>query len=115
MQAAREVRDRVDRVRMDQGRSQRDRVERDAPRRLEPEAIRLGPVGRTVRRCLVCGSREVHTDAVEQRGWVLLAECPHCDHRWTQPLPEPAPAPASRGVLRVAPGVRCAPEVVSAA
>lgn len=74
----------------------------------------LSPVARTVRRCLVCGSREVHTDAVEQRGWVLLAECPHCDHRWTESLPDPAPTPA-RDIARVAPGVRRAPEVVSAA
>jgi len=74
----------------------------------------LGPVARTVRRCLVCGSREVHTDAVEQHGWVLLAECPHCDHRWTQPLSDPAPAPA-RGVLRAAPAVRVVPERVTAA
>ena len=34
--------------------------------------------------CAVCGSREVRTDAVEQGGWLLLAECPRCDHRWTQ-------------------------------
>jgi hypothetical protein len=34
--------------------------------------------------CAVCGSREVHTDAVEQAGWLLLAECARCDHRWTQ-------------------------------
>jgi hypothetical protein len=41
--------------------------------------------------CPVCGAREVRSDAVEHRGWLLLAECPRCDHRWTQPLPE-APA-----------------------
>jgi hypothetical protein len=76
--------------------------------------VRLESVARTVRRCLVCGSREVHTDAVEQHGWVLLAECPHCDHRWTQLLPDPTPAPA-RGVLRVAPAARSVKERASAA
>ena len=59
--------------------------------------------------CAVCGSREVRTDAVEQGGLLLLAECPRCDHRWTQPLTEAfARAPA-----RVAVAVR--PEVADAA
>ena len=30
---------------------------------------------RTLWRCLVCGSSEVRTDEVVNRGWVLLAEC----------------------------------------
>jgi hypothetical protein len=47
--------------------------------------------------CAVCGSHEVRTDAVEQSGWLLLAECPRCEHRWTQPLRE-----ASRAPVRVA-------------
>jgi hypothetical protein len=68
---------------------------------------------RAVSRCVVCGSREVRTDAVEQRGWMLLAECPHCDHRWTQALPEPA-VPA-RGPVRVPPCESRRPEVASAA
>jgi hypothetical protein len=71
--------------------------------------------------CAVCGSREVRIDAVEQGGesraathgrvgtrtWLLLAECPRCDHRWTQCLTEPALMRA----LRVA----AAPEVANAA
>jgi ribosomal protein L37AE/L43A len=42
--------------------------------------------GSSIRRenCPVCGSREVERDAVEQVGWLLLAECARCDHRWTQ-------------------------------
>lgn len=39
---------------------------------------------RTLTRCLVCGFREVRTDQVVDRGIVLLAECPRCDHRWTE-------------------------------
>ncbi len=45
--------------------------------------------GRTLTRCLVCGFSEVRTDEVFHRGLVLLHECPHCEHRWTQPT-EPA-------------------------
>ncbi len=62
--------------------------------------------------CAVCGSRELRTDAVEQGGWLLLAECPRCDHRWTQPLRE-APAPPRAAVRVAAPAAR--PEVASAA
>ena len=39
---------------------------------------------RTLTRCLVCGFSEVRTDVVVDRGVVLLAECPRCDHRWTE-------------------------------
>jgi hypothetical protein len=35
-------------------------------------------------RCLVCGFTEIRTDEVVDRGVVLLAECPRCDHRWTE-------------------------------
>jgi hypothetical protein len=38
---------------------------------------------RTVHRCRVCGSAEVRTDEVVDRGLVLLAECPRCEHRST--------------------------------
>lgn len=54
--------------------------------------LELPAARRTVSRCLVCGSREVRTDEVADRGWVLLAECPHCDHRWTERLPDEAAA-----------------------
>jgi hypothetical protein len=40
----------------------------------------------TLTRCLVCGSSEVRTDEVIDRGVVLLAECPRCEHRWTRPV-----------------------------
>ena len=62
--------------------------------------------------CAVCGSCEVRTDAVEQDGWLLLAECPRCDHRWTQRLAE-ASAPACAPVRVAAAAVR--PEVANAA
>jgi hypothetical protein len=39
-----------------------------------------------VRTCPVCGAHDARSDAVEHGGWLLLAECPRCDHRWTQPL-----------------------------
>jgi len=67
-------------------------------------ALELRAPERTVSRCLVCGSREVRTDEVADggpwqprthRGWVLLAECRHCDHRWTRPLPDEAAARAA--------------------
>ncbi len=47
---------------------------------------------RTLARCLVCGSSEVRTDEVVDRGLVFLAECPRCEHRWTSPTPLEAPA-----------------------
>jgi hypothetical protein len=42
---------------------------------------------RTLTRCLVCGSCEVRTDEVIDRGLVFLAECPRCEHRWTSRAP----------------------------
>ena len=46
---------------------------------------------RTVRRCRVCGFSEIRTDEVVEGGIVLIAECPRCDHRFTQRIaPEPA-------------------------
>ena len=68
-------------------------------------------IGRASRRCPVCGSSELRTDAVVDRGWILLAECALCDLRWTA-SGEPGAAPH---VARVRPA-RCSPrEVVSAA
>ncbi len=67
-------------------------------------------VTRTVTRCLVCGSSEVRTDEVIDRGIVMLAECPRCEHRWTalrpaaslgQQLPKLTPT-ASREVATAA-------------
>ena len=49
---------------------------------------------RTLTRCLVCGSSEVRTDEVIDRGIVFLAECPRCEHRWTSHAPlSPSAAP----------------------
>ena len=41
--------------------------------------------------CRVCGCDRVRTDVVEpgyDRAGLLLAECPRCDHRWTEALHE---------------------------
>jgi hypothetical protein len=51
----------------------------------------------TLTRCLVCGFSEVRTDEVIDRGVVLLAECPRCEHRWTRPLAHSRPVAARRG------------------
>ena len=66
---------------------------------------------RTLRRCLVCGSSEVRTDEVVNRGWVLLAECAHCDRRWTAP----AEFGAAPHVALARPVRRSTREVASAA
>jgi hypothetical protein len=53
----------------------------------------MRPVFRTLTRCLVCGFAEVRTDEVIDRGVVLLAECPRCEHRWIShgpPIADPA-------------------------
>jgi len=63
--------------------------------------------------CGACGSAEVVTDTVEHRGWLWIAECRHCDHRWTRAL-GPTPEAAARPIARVLPGRRPA-EVASAA
>lgn len=66
---------------------------------------------RTLRRCLVCGSSEIRTDEVVDRGVLLLAECARCDRRWTGP-PEPTRAPL---VVRARPVRRESREVAGAA
>jgi len=43
----------------------------------------LGRALRTLVRCRVCGFLEVRTDEVVDRGLLLLAECPRCEHRFT--------------------------------
>jgi hypothetical protein len=53
-------------------------------------------------RCRVCGFSEVRTDEVVDRGLLWLAECPRCEHRWTERAPRPA---ARRAVGRGAPAV----------
>ena len=63
-------------------------------------------VMRTLYRCRVCGSAEVRTDEVVDRGLVLLAECRRCEHRWTDSLAEGRPrrvaARVDRGVAPAA-------------
>ena len=44
----------------------------------------MTPANRTRMSCLVCGSTEVRTDEVIDHGVVLLAECPRCQHLWTE-------------------------------
>lgn len=39
---------------------------------------------RMLTRCLVCGFAEVRTDEAMDRSPIFLAECPRCDHRWTE-------------------------------
>jgi hypothetical protein len=56
----------------------------------------MTPALRTMTRCLVCGFTEIRTDEVLDRGVVLLAECPRCDHRWTE-RPPAWVAPPSAG------------------
>ena len=59
---------------------------------------------RTIHRCRVCGSVEIRTDEVIDRGLVLLAECRRCEHRWTGAAPAETPRRAvARGVREVAP------------
>lgn len=59
----------------------------------------LRSISRTLTRCLVCGSSEVRTDEVIERGVVFLAECPRCEHRWTERA-----SPARPGAVRRADG-----------
>jgi hypothetical protein len=75
------------------------------------EALRSAE--RTVTRCLVCGSSEVRTDEVVDRGFLLLAECSRCDHRWTEEAPDDAAR--TRSVRSVRPALRVVREVASAA
>ena len=70
----------------------------------------MRPILRTLTRCLVCGSAEVRTDEVVDRGIVFLAECPRCEHRWTSSAPfAPGALPCKAG------GAGRAREVASAA
>jgi len=58
--------------------------------------------------CRVCGCRQVQIDAVEgshPEAPLLLAECPRCDHRWTDawtPRIGAPPRPARRALREVA-------------
>ncbi len=67
----------------------------------------MDSVTRTQGRCLVCGFSEIRTDEVVDRGVVFLAECPHCEYRWTSPEPiaavsAPSILPATARYQRVA-------------
>ena len=52
-------------------------------------------------RCLVCGFTEVTTDEVAWPRTLLRAECPRCEHRWTESPPPPAQTPPVAVVRRV--------------
>ncbi|HVP31564.1 MAG TPA: hypothetical protein VMW35_20640 [Myxococcota bacterium] len=43
----------------------------------------MGSLSRTTLRCCVCGFTEIRTDVAFDRGYVLLASCGRCEHRWT--------------------------------
>ena len=58
-------------------------------------------VTRTLTRCRVCGSSEVRTDEVSDRGLVLLHECPRCEHRWTARVRAASVVEQPRGVGEV--------------
>lgn len=60
----------------------------------------MAPVGVGGVRCRVCGSPEVRTDRVLDGDELWLAECGHCDHRWTA---RAAPASLRSVALRGAP------------
>jgi hypothetical protein len=63
----------------------------------------FGAALRSVSHCRVCGFSEVRTDEVVDRGRVLLAECPRCEHRWTSPAGGPyVVRPRERSVGEVA-------------
>lgn len=71
---------------------------------LQTKSLRaqLRRLDRTQTRCLVCGFSEVRTDEVFDRALVLLHDCPHCEHRWTQaPPPLAATAVPTRHVREV--------------
>jgi hypothetical protein len=74
----------------------------------------MRPALRTLTRCLVCGFAEVRTDEVIDRGVVLLAECPRCDHRWTWRGPEITPEAEPRAASSLGPAC-VSREVASAA
>jgi len=38
--------------------------------------------------CGVCGCGSVRIDEVAFQGRMLLGECPRCQHRWTEVLPD---------------------------
>jgi hypothetical protein len=67
-------------------------------------------------RCGACESREVTVDQVEHGGWLWIAACRHCDHRWTrrmEPALDPALTTAAHPTARMQPARRA--EVASAA
>ncbi len=68
----------------------------------------LQSTDRTRTHCRVCGCNEVRTDEVLEQGWLQLAECPRCDHRWTSCGEPPARTIQVRRVLRLAPEVASA-------
>ncbi len=63
---------------------------------------------RALTRCRVCGCDEVCTDDVLDQGWLQLAECPRCDHRWTSCGAPPTRTIHARRALRPEPEVATA-------
>ncbi|MHA7837719.1 MAG: hypothetical protein ACX98W_09695 [bacterium] len=58
------------------------------------DRARLERPGRTAARCRVCDGVDVVCDEVAHAGWLRLAHCRRCDHRWTE-------RPAARVTPRV--------------
>lgn len=48
------------------------------------------------KQCGVCGCESLRIDEVAFQGWMLLAECPRCQHRWTEALSDSTPTRRSR-------------------
>jgi hypothetical protein len=68
-------------------------------------------------RCRVCGCDPVRTDVVDpglDLATLLLAECPRCDHRWTEPL-QTQPLHSRRAAVAARPTLRSLREGASAA
>lgn len=54
--------------------------------------------------CPVCGSHELMHDEVVASGTLKLAECQHCDHRWTAQSELGSPLMShSRSLMQVRP------------
>jgi len=50
--------------------------------------------------CSVCGSHEIATDEVHERGLLLLSECRRCENRWTEGPFERPRRPLARVTVR---------------
>jgi hypothetical protein len=74
---------------------------------LNPEGQKMKsilPRTKSVSGCPVCGSQEVMHDEVAESSTLQLAECRHCDHRWTaRGSRELLLSPVPRSLMQVRP------------